>query len=86
MAKIEIREAEQMSTLRIFIQNNKAFDSRYAALLKKHPDEWVAFHDGAVRATGQSLTEVLERAEQAGLPRKSMCLHYMDTNPAVMIL
>ena len=81
-----MRDAERISELRRFTQDNIAFDSHRATLLKKHPNEWIAFYDGAVRVTGRSLAEVLERADQAGLPRRSLCVHYMDSNPVAMIL
>ena len=86
MAAVGLPEADRITDFRRFTQNNRAFHASYATLLKKHPNEWVAFHDGDVRATGRSLTEVLERADKAGVPRKVMCLHYMDPNPVTLIL
>lgn len=86
MAAVGLPEADRITAFRKFTENNIAFHACYATLLNKHPNEWVAFHDGEVRATGRSLTEVLERADRAGVPRKIMYLHYMDPDPAVMIL
>ena len=81
-----LTEAEKMSALARFTQNDRAFRSRYEDLLTKYPNKWIAFHNGEVRATGKSLNEVLQRAERARVPRKIICLHYMDPDPAVTIL
>lgn len=81
-----LTDDDRMAALNQFTQNNRAFMECYESLLKRHPNEWVAFHDGEVRATGKSLEEVLQQAEQVGAPRKIMCLHYLDPNPTVMIL
>ncbi len=72
--------------LEVFGTNARDFDSRYSELLKEYPKQWVGFHEGKVRVVGNSLGEVLYRADAAGLRRQRVYIHYIDPDPVATIL
>ena len=71
--------------LRIFSSNTDGFAAAYEQILEKYPKLWVAFHDGAVRASGSTLEDVLRAIDGAELSRQHVCVGYMDPEPTFLI-
>lgn len=60
--------------------------SQYDELLEKYPDKWIAVIAGKVEAHGDSYEEVLQMVCEKGLPRNSMVIKLIETDPITMIL
>ena len=60
--------------------------SQYDALLEKYPDKWIAVTAGKVEVHGDSYEEVLQMVCEKGLPRDSMVIRLIETDPITMIL
>lgn len=72
--------------LRIFGDNSRGFAAAYEEILREYPQCWVAFYDGAVRAHGSILEDVLKAIDDAGWSRQHVCVGYMDPEPSTLIL
>ena len=72
--------------LRIFSSNTDGFAAAYEQILEEYPKLWVAFHDGAIRASGSTLEDVLRAVDDAGWSRQHVCVGYMDPEPTSLIL
>ena len=72
--------------LRIFGDNSRGFAAAYEEILREYPKCWVAFYDGAVRAHGSTLEDVLRAIDDAGWSRQHVCVGYMDPEPSTLIL
>ena len=60
--------------------------SERASLTEKHPDRWVVMGKEGVVTVGDSMDEVLEKAETRGLKGSDMVVEFLDTSPPVLIL
>ena len=59
---------------------------QYHKLLEKYPDQWIAVTGGKVEAHGDSYEAVLQTVREKGLPRDSMIIEFIATDPITMIL
>ena len=72
--------------LRELKKSARVFSSNRERLLERFPQKWVAVYRGEVVANGDSLREVLRLVDNAGLPRKSVVVRYIDRNVRTLIL
>lgn len=80
----DLRQASE--DLRAYGESVEGFLEQYDRLLESHSGQWVAFYEGAVRVSGQSIEDVLRELDEAGLPRRRIHVRYMDPEPVSMIL
>ena len=71
--------------LRAFKRHVSMLESKKARLVKEHPEQWAALHDGNVIFAG-TLEEVLEKVDKDGYPRTETAIQFLDPNPQDMIL
>ena len=57
-----------------------------AALMKAHPNRWVAMGRDGVLAVGDSMDEVLEEVESQGIRGGDIVIEFLDTDPPLLIL
>lgn len=78
------REIARASEL--FRKSIDALLSQESKLMKRYPQEWVAFYDGRLRAHDKSLDAVLEMLDAKGLPRGETLVEFLETEPRNLIV
>jgi hypothetical protein len=72
--------------LRAFQKDSLALSSNSNRLIEKHSKKWIAIFDGKVRAEASSLSRLLAKGDELGIPRKGIVVRYIDRLPKTMIL
>ncbi len=74
------------SELAEFQKTVRALSSNHPRMIDKYPRQWVAIYRGKVRATGNSLEDVLTEMDEKGLPRERTVVRFIEKNHRTMIL
>ncbi len=69
-----------------FARSHDELSAKYEKLLKRYPNQWIAFHSGRVRARAESLEALLEIMDAKGVKRDKAHIRYLDPDPPVVIL
>ncbi|MBI4289364.1 MAG: hypothetical protein HY671_13175 [Chloroflexi bacterium] len=69
-----------------FRRSAKVLSSRKARLAERYPGEWVAVHEGKVKAHRQSLVALLEDIDTQQLPRQHVVIRFIDTSGRKLVL
>ena len=72
--------------LQAFRETAMLLSSRYRQLTERYPDQWIAMHNGKVRAHGDSLESVLRGIDEKGLSRDETVVRFMQKDPQTLIL
>lgn len=56
-----------------------------ATILEDYSGEWVGVFEGAVRASGQTLDEVLEGLADQGIPPERSVIRFINPDPVTML-
>ena len=78
--------AELVRNMETFNRSCDAFDAQYKDLHAKYPDRWVAFYNGVLIATTESLDSVIERLKGAGIPTGHSYVRFIARHPKTIIL
>ena len=62
------------------------FEEMRKALMKKHPDKWVAMADGEIVTVAESLQNALNELDRRGISRSDAVVEFLSTRPRNMIL
>ena len=73
-------------SLRTFRKAASVLSSDHPRLIDKYPKQWVAVHDGQVKAAATTLNAVLSQVDKAHLPREEVIIRFIDRNQRTMIL
>lgn len=57
-----------------------------ANLANRYPKKWIAFFDGEVKVSGESLEDVLEKVDKKRLPREEVIVRQIDLEKQTLIL
>ncbi len=71
---------------RSFRKSGLVFSSHHKRLIDRYPDEWVAIHNGQVRAHDSDYDAVLSKIDAIGIPRNLVLVRYIAKKPCSMIL
>ena len=72
--------------LRQFKIRHRMLDARREELVRKYPDQWVAFTSNGSIVAGHTISEVVEKLERKGLRRNDAAIKFMATTHRRMIL
>ena len=72
--------------LRQFKKRHHLLDVRRAELVRRYPDQWVAFTANGTIVAGHTIDDVVEKLESKGLSRKGAAIKFMATTRKRMIL
>jgi hypothetical protein len=72
--------------LRGFQKTAQVLSSRYPRLVERYPRQWVAVHDGTVKAHAKTLDALLKQVDRKRLPRGQIIVRYIDKTQRTMIL
>ena len=72
--------------LRRFRSTARALSSNRPRFIDRYEKQWVALHEGKVRATGKTLRSLLTQVDKQGLPRRHLIVRYIDRTQRTMIL
>lgn len=75
--------AEEMTR---FQRSAATLSSRRDRLLAQYPEQWVAVHDGKVKAHARTFDALLGQIERKKLPRGQLILRYISKRERAMIL
>ena len=67
-------------------KDRKFLDRKIPELKIEHPDRWVAAYEERIVAIGDTLEEVIQKAEKSGLSRSRLSVRFMRSKPIRMIL
>ena len=82
----ELGERRIAETLRSFKETAQLLSSGEAKLAERYCGRWIGLHTGAVRATGDSLEEVLAALDAGGWSRQEATVRFMEKDPPALIL
>ena len=74
-----------LEELRAFKRHVSMLEAEKARLVKEHPEQWAALHDGNF-IFADSLEEVLKSVDERGYPRPETAIQFLDPHPEDMIL
>ncbi len=77
---------EFLKEMRSFDRSCDFYNAHYNDLLAAYPDEWVAIHEGEVRAHSTDIHELLAQIDALGVPRGSTLFERLESNPLPMVL
>ena len=69
-----------------FARSHDELSAKYSKLLKRFPNQWIAFYSGRVQARAESLEALLETMDAKGVKRNRAHIRYLDPDPPVVIL
>lgn len=69
-----------------FRKSAQALSSRYPRLVDAYPKQWVAVHNGKVKAHAKTLDALLTQVDKKKLPRDQIIVRYIDKTQRTMIL
>jgi len=69
-----------------FQRTASVLSSEHPRLVDEYPQRWIVAFEGKIRASGSTLTSVLEQADAEGLPRDRIIVRHIDKNQRTMIL
>ena len=72
--------------IREFGEDSVKLEERRSQFLERYADQYIAFYRGEVHAHGENLAEVLRELDIKSLPRGSVIIQFMRTDPPVMLL
>ena len=72
--------------LRTFSRAAKVLSSGRPRLIDRHPRQWVALHDGKIRASAKSFDALMAKLKKQGLPANETIIRYVDTSGRKLIL
>ncbi len=84
--RLVIDERRILEVLRSFEETTRLLFSGESKLAETYSGKWVGLHTGKVRATGDSLQEVLAALDAGGWPRQGAIVRFMEKNPTPLIL
>lgn len=77
---------ETRRRLERFSVSAQALSSDRVRLIEAYPDQWVAIHEGCVKAHAADLDELIEAVEQAGIRRDEVIVRFIERNQRALIL
>lgn len=84
---------EQVGDLTELVREMKDFDmsletlcSNYGQILKEYPNQWVAIHQGEVKASAETHELLMAEVEQKGLPRHNVLIRFLDKTGRKLIV
>ena len=69
-----------------FRKSEQALSSRYPRLVDSYAKQWVAVHNGKVRAHAKTLDALLTQVDKKKLPRGKLIVRYIAKSQRTMIL
>lgn len=72
--------------LRRFRKAARILSSNRPRLLDHYPQQWVAVHEGRVKAQGKTLRSLLTQVDKQGLPREHIIVRFIGRTQRTMIL
>jgi hypothetical protein len=73
-------------SLRSFQEAAKVLSSDHPRLIDKYPKQWIAVHNGHVKATASTYNALLAQMDRDHLPRDETIIRFIDRNQRTMIL
>jgi hypothetical protein len=78
--------ADIVRELQEFGRSTRSLSNQYPDLVDRYPGQWVALHNGKVRAHGRTFQDVMQKIDQEGLPRARTVVRFIDQDDRIMIL
>ena len=73
-------------SLQTFRKAASVLSSDHPRLIDKYPKQWVAVHNGEVKAASTTFNGLLRQVDEAGIPRSETIIRFIDRNQRTMIL
>lgn len=73
-------------SLRAFRKAATVFSTDHPRLIDKYAKQWVAVHNGDVKAAANTFKSLLAQVDKARLPREETIIRFIDRNQRTMIL
>lgn len=72
--------------LQRFRKAARVLSSNHPRLIDRYPQQWVAIHEGRVKAQGKTLRSLLTQVDKQGLPREHIIVRFIAKAQRTMIL
>lgn len=72
--------------LQKFRESARSLSSKHSSMIARYPKQWIAVHQGKVRAQGRTFRSVLAQIDEKGIPRGDVIVRYIDKDERTMIL
>lgn len=72
--------------LQVFRRSARVLSSKHPRLIDRYPKQWVAIHQGRVRAQGKTLRSLLAQVDKKALPREHLIVRFIDKTQRTVIL
>lgn len=78
--------SEVAGRLRDFRKSANVLSSSHPHLIDEYPQEWVAVHDGIVRAHSKDFRTLLRLIDEAGISRHEVIVRFIERNHRALIV
>ena len=72
--------------LRAFTETAKTLSSQAPRMIEEYPRQWIAVHDGVVKARASTLRALLEQMDRQGIPRQHSVVRFVEKDIRTLIL
>ena len=83
---VGIDPAQLWKGLQEFSESAQMLSETKNQLMETHPQQWVAVYQGKVVAQASTIDAVMTKVDSKNLPRDSVIVRFIDTEPRTMIL
>lgn len=78
--------SEVAGRLHNFRQSASVLSSSHSHLIDEYPQEWIAVHDGVVRAHSKDFRALLSQIDEAGISRREVIVRFVERNHRALIV
>ena len=72
--------------MRAFNQSARRFSSDRPRLIDRYQKQWVAVHNGKVKAQSGSLKALMKQVDEKNLPRGRLMVRFIDQDHQTLVL
>ena len=78
--------AKVAKELESFQRAAKVLSSKQPRMIDEYPKQWIAVHQGKVKASGKTFKSLMTAIEKRRLPRQNLIIRFIDKSERTMIL
>ena len=74
------------ASLSAYRESAERLSSDSPKMIENYLKQWIAIHDGVVKAQGNTFDTLMFQIDKKGLPRRELVVRFVDRNQRTMIL
>jgi hypothetical protein len=78
--------SEVSTSLERFAKSARALSADKPNLIDAHPERWIALYNGSVKASGDSVDEVMTKLDEMEIPRSEVIVRFITRKPKKLFL